>query len=633
MSRRILIVEDNEGVAGLLEELVRGLGAQPRRVSTGSQALALLGESLPDAVVLDLVLGDLDGFQVANRLRELPGGEATPLIVTSGVFKKLPDAFAERAKPHFLPKPFDPTALRTLLSDLLGLTPPAQVARPDSSPGGVRPHGGEDGDFQTELPAAVLLRLCGQRENGTLDAVQGEVRRRLVLQGGQVRYAQSNVLAENAGGRQVSTGQLAREAFDRAVAHARASKVSLPEALAATGALSPAVLADALRQQTAEVSFGFLSMEAARWSFTPGEPARYPEARRHPIELVFDHVRRTTSVSDAQMLLSRRGDGTVHRSAMLEREAFLVRSAWPGEGVTALLSSGPSLRELTDRLRQEDLPFLWALVSSGLAPVTTAKPVDEGPVAPEVDPDAGRTFSEAEQQARAFIFAEAARFASLDHYALLGVAPGAPPEACRRAYLELARRYHSDAYAGLDLGYAGQQLAHLFQRLNEAMETLTDEGRRAEYDIFLDRQAKGLPTDVGAIIEAEGLFQRGEVLVKLAKWQDAHELFERAVKLNHAEPEFHVYLALAAWRLKLRSPEDAKKAVLEALGQSPKMASGYAVLGALEREADDERKAREHLRRALELDPRHELALAEMRTLNLSKDKNEKSLLGRLFGR
>lgn len=632
MSHRILIVEDNEGVAGLLEELVRGLGARSQRVSTGSQALALLGESLPDAVILDLVLGDLDGFQVANRLRELPRGDQVPLVVTSGVFKKLPDAFAERARPHFLPKPFDPSALRTLLSSLLKLQPPAAVPRPDSSPGGARPHGGEDGDFLAELPAAVLLRLCGQRENGVLDAVQGEVRRRLVLQAGQVRYAQSNVLAENAGGRQVATGQLSREAFDRAVAHARTARVSLPEALATTGVLSEAVLADALRQQTAEVVSGFLSMEAARWSFTPGDPTLHPEARRHPVELVLEYVRRTTSASDAQMLLSRRADGGVQRSPLLEREAFVVRTAWPGEGVTALLSSKPSLRELIDRVRQEDLPFLWALLSSGLAQVEVAGPVSEA-APPEEDPDAGRTFSPKEEQARAFIFAEVQRFASLDHYALLGVPQGAPPDVCRRAYLQLARRYHSDAYAGLDLGYAGQQLAHLFQRLNEAMETLTDEGRRAEYDIFLDRKAKGLPTDVGAILEAEGLFQRGEVLVKLARWQEAHDHFERAVQLNHAEPEFHVYLALTAWRLKLKSPEQARNAVLEALEQSPKMAGGHAVLGVLARDTEDDKKAREHLRRALELDPHHELALAEMRTLNLSKDKNDKSLLGRLFGR
>lgn len=629
MSRRILIVEDNEGVGSFLDEVVRGFGATSKRVGSGTAALALLAQGLPDAVIVDVVLSDLDGLQVADAVRQAPGGANVPLIVTSGVFKKLPDDFVERVKPCFLPKPFEPAALHALLSSLLGA--PQGSASP-SSPGA---DAGAGGDFLSESPHAVLKRLSEQRANGVLDAVEGQVRRRLVLQMGQIRYAQSNVLAENAGGRQVATGELSRDAFDRAVAHARTARVPLPEALTVTGALSPETMASALQQQTGDVTFGFLSMAAARWTFAEEDVARHPEARRHPVELIIEHVRRTVSASDAKTLLERYPNEPVSRSPLLERESFIVRTSVPGEGVTALLSSKPRLRELVERVRAEDLPFLWALVSSGLAVVSpTAESRATPSAAKPVDPDAGRTFSAEEEKARNFIFAEARRFEALDHYAVLGVASGAPAADCRRAYLLLARRYHSDVYAGLQLGHAAEVLGTLFQRLNDAMETLTDDERRTEYAVYLDRKAKGLPTDVAAILEAEALFLKGEMLAKQGKWQDASDLFDQALALNHAEPEFQVYAAVSAWRLNTLGVKEARQKIIEALEESPKMVSGHVYLGALAREEGNVSAAKAHLNRALELDPHQEVALAEMRALNTPQPpKSAGSRLRNFFGR
>lgn len=484
-------------------------------------------------------------------------------------------------------------------------------------------------------PAVVLLRLCEQRATGVVDAVDGQIRRRVFFQLGHIRYAQSNVLSENAGGRQVSTGELSREAFDAAVAHARMARTTLPEALAATGALPPDALAAALREQTAAVVFSLLSMPNPGLSFTETDVARQPEGRRHPVELVIKHVLDSVTPTDAKAALQRHPDGHVGPSPLLERESFIARTAAPGEGVTALLAARPMLQELTGRVRSEELPFLWALVSSQLAVVHAVRRAETAAdSAPAVDPDAGRTFSAEETRARDFIFSEARRFETLDHYALLQVEHGAPAADCRRAYLSLARRYHSDAYSGLDLGHAATVLSALFQRLNEAMETLTDDERRSEYAIYLDRKARGLPTDVGAILEAEALFQKGELLAKQGKWQDAAELFDQAIARNHAEPEFHVYQAVSSWRLGAAAAEEARQKITRALDESPNMVSGHVYLGVIAREEGDGRAAKGHLNRALELDPHHELALAEMRALNNKTTPHSAgSRLRKFFGR
>jgi hypothetical protein len=67
------------------------------------------------------------------------------------------------------------------------------------------------------------------------------------------------------------------------------------------------------------------------------------------------------------------------------------------------------------------------------------------------------------------------------HYDVLGVAPSAPPDEVRRAYLELARRHHPDRPGGD---------AELMRTINEAWAVLGDPGRRASYDLVLRQPAE-----------------------------------------------------------------------------------------------------------------------------------------------
>jgi DNA-binding NtrC family response regulator len=82
MPETILVVDDDPVQRRLLDSMVRRLGYEARLAESGDQALAVLsgpdGERI-DAVVLDLVMPDLDGMGVLGRLREM--GRAVPVIV------------------------------------------------------------------------------------------------------------------------------------------------------------------------------------------------------------------------------------------------------------------------------------------------------------------------------------------------------------------------------------------------------------------------------------------------------------------------------------------------------------------------------------------------------------------------
>ena len=155
MALTVLIVEDEQSASRLLSGIAAEVGLSARATGSGREAQELCAQAADSgqpfsAVVLDLVLSELDGFQFAAAARAAAWGAKLPIIVVSGVYKKLPEEFAARIQPAaFFAKPFEPAALRAALAKLSGTqsaSPPLEgklSARPArrfaSSSASVRP--------------------------------------------------------------------------------------------------------------------------------------------------------------------------------------------------------------------------------------------------------------------------------------------------------------------------------------------------------------------------------------------------------------------------------------------------------------------------------------------------------------
>jgi two-component system CheB/CheR fusion protein len=114
---RVLVVEDNEDAAAALAALLRNVGCTTHTVHDGEAALTAAQEFGPEIVLLDIGLPNLDGFEVARRLRSQPDLQAATLIAISGYGQDHDRKKALQAGfDNHLTKPVDVQMLLKLLS-------------------------------------------------------------------------------------------------------------------------------------------------------------------------------------------------------------------------------------------------------------------------------------------------------------------------------------------------------------------------------------------------------------------------------------------------------------------------------------------------------------------------------------
>jgi hypothetical protein len=202
---------------------------------------------------------------------------------------------------------------------------------------------------------------------------------------------------------------------------------------------------------------------------------------------------------------------------------------------------------------------------------------------------------------RAEIAAKRARLAELDHYELLGVAKNVVPGELKRAYLKSAKRFHPDALSRLGLEELKRDANELFAAITRAHEVLSDPERRREYDAGL---AGHVQVDADRVAQAESLYRRGELMMRAGQFGGALDLVQGAVNLW---PEDSAYQGALGWCLYKKSPPDearAREHLEKAVALDPKDAVAHLRLGIVLKAAGDAAGAARATGRARQLDPK-----------------------------
>ena len=120
MQKKILIVEDEESLLKLESILLTTKGYLVQGATTGLAALEAVASEPPDLILLDIMLPELDGFQVCDRIKKNRETKHIPIILLTA--KKTPEDIArgkEVGAEEYITKPFKSAMVMSTIEELL----------------------------------------------------------------------------------------------------------------------------------------------------------------------------------------------------------------------------------------------------------------------------------------------------------------------------------------------------------------------------------------------------------------------------------------------------------------------------------------------------------------------------------
>lgn len=120
MSDKVLIIDDDLDTLRLVGLMLQHQGYEITAASSGEQGLAKAEIERPDVILLDVMMPDMDGFEVARRLRKHPGTQSTPILMFTAK-SQLEDKVTgfEVGADDYMTKPTSPSELQAHVRQLL----------------------------------------------------------------------------------------------------------------------------------------------------------------------------------------------------------------------------------------------------------------------------------------------------------------------------------------------------------------------------------------------------------------------------------------------------------------------------------------------------------------------------------
>jgi CheY-like chemotaxis protein len=122
MSKRVLLIDDEDDireVAGMSLETVAGWTTMAAR--SGREGVRIAAEQQPDAILLDVMMPDMDGPSTFRNLQESAATKSIPVIfLTAKAQTREQRGFRELGAHGVISKPFDPLTLADQISEILG---------------------------------------------------------------------------------------------------------------------------------------------------------------------------------------------------------------------------------------------------------------------------------------------------------------------------------------------------------------------------------------------------------------------------------------------------------------------------------------------------------------------------------
>ncbi|MEM6252970.1 MAG: response regulator [Cyanobacteria bacterium P01_D01_bin.156] len=116
----VLVVEDSIAQREMIIDLLQGNGLDVTTASDGVEALAHIQGTLPDLVVLDIVMPRMNGYEVCRRIKSDPSTQNLPVVLCSSKGEEFDRYWGmKQGADAYIAKPFQPTELVGTVKQLL----------------------------------------------------------------------------------------------------------------------------------------------------------------------------------------------------------------------------------------------------------------------------------------------------------------------------------------------------------------------------------------------------------------------------------------------------------------------------------------------------------------------------------
>lgn len=469
--------------------------------------------------------------------------------------------------------------------------------------------------------ALVLKDIFLNQKTGRMVCRTAEDQRMFFFQDGVLLYAKTDAPGEDLLDILISQGHVTLEQADQLGLQVPTTR-SLGEELLERGLVDRDAFFGALMTQARQALLSaFLSPEAeVIFEETPPFRAKGLESYLSLPRLIAEGVRLMPFQRDLAALF----EGSVPG---LRGEMFLDVLTEEEKRLLAIVDGRRESGELLTASGQDPEPFwktLFLLFSLDM--------IEIRPVAAEEAPSPAASVPTQDLLAEVMILKEA--LGSIDNHQLLNIPSDASLEEIKKAYFEMARKFHPDAFGSDAPSESRQAIFEVFNAVTRAYQVLTARARRKAGTPSASTTSMGM--DLTSVIKrseerAEGkvranvLFRKGQKLYDEGKFGGAAAMFQESVHLDPPNAEYNLWLA----RAEAKVPTLVKKAEkdYQVAGRlDPKSPEPLVGLGLLYKKEGLLNLAAKQFEKAAEIDPAHPIVHRELEALK--RPEKRKGLFG-----
>lgn len=212
----------------------------------------------------------------------------------------------------------------------------------------------------------------------------------------------------------------------------------------------------------------------------------------------------------------------------------------------------------------------------------------------------------------------------MDYYELFNLKNSATANEIRDVYYQYAKKFHPDRLGEAPIPELREKANFVFARINKAFEILSNEGKRREYDMKGYKEIQSKDKSSENLVEKANLYYRkAKTLYTQQRFREAASLLEETVRNDPTKAAYFILLGLSQSNIpNLRRA--AEKNFQKVIELEPWNAEPYAALGMLFQSEKLDKRAENFFRKALSIDPDHELAKKRLAELTGSDKKQSR---------